>query len=79
MKDIEAKDQSSLLNEVIHEQNTHGFIVTRIVTDNFPTNSNTFKFFNQGNQLSKKDKHPLGDYRPDIRLLFYPSLFFKNV
>jgi len=54
MKDIEAKDQFSLLNEVIHEQNTNGFIVTRIVTENFPTNSNTFKFFNQGNRLLKK-------------------------
>lgn len=73
MRDIEEKDQYSLLNEVIHEQNTHGFIVTRIVTENFPMNKNTFKFFNHGNHLSKKDKHPLCDYRPNIQLLFYPS------
>lgn len=79
VKDLEAKDQFALLNEVIRELDTHGFIVTRIVTDNLSTNTKTFKLFNQGRELTNKVKHPLGGDRPDIRLSFDPSHVLKNV
>ncbi|KAG0423688.1 hypothetical protein HPB47_000533 [Ixodes persulcatus] len=76
-KQLSGRDLYAWTKDVISAAEECGFVVIRIVTDNYSANRTMFKLMGNGS-LSTIVKHPHDDER-DIFLSFDPCHVFKNV